>query len=882
MGTKDKGKMRGLSLAFLFVVAAAFVLVWSAASEIQDGFDLRDGATLDSHSNSRSESGNAVYAEVQKKFFNSAAFFSSHQKLISRTGKCVNRKGSRAYMGGCRGKTAGWKFSRLTGRISQRGLCLTRRGVSVSATKCGKNKRQISQKWRRKCGTFVSFKGVNVLTANGRGVRMKKWKGGKAQLWSYKEVFKHKKCRNKPYKVMRFNGSTRTAVQQKNFLGMPRKRLTVGMWVKANRAKGTLVSYASKHHARSFVITNQKGKVGGQRLNVFVMDQKIMTPIRLPLHRWLHIAVTWDSAKGWLKLYINARLRFKKAGIKSKASITPAGCLMLGQLAKKQCKQAIKKYSFSGLISDFMVWRSVLPQKKIRQRMKRPVSKQVVVRAGKLNSPKPPSNMRIAWLTRQYAKEEQGVTFPPRCDLTDTGKKGAKKHKKKVHKKAGKKITGPRGFMRWGGAGDVHYHSFAHCFYDDQSIGEWTALRVKKAYYARYPLTVQYRTSPNAQRCSWCQNGAVAFIDGCAVRYKSEQASAGFGGFNFPNSHYPAYAAFKGKRMVQNKWTRGKYMRVKAYTSGRKSYGWRWGNFKAILTDGTQLACGKGSISLTVPKKLTGKIEGIAGNGIKKREWAMGPNTKASKGARPGMQTKGMANICKHHYQYTKPRSPFNGNSVKKPLVKWFKSWQVDGKIIPSVFYYQKGRGAGSFNRVAGQKLKPVASVMKKRPKGAKAKAKKKCHALRKNKKALAKCIYDYMVLGKSAVKKSIRDRMTKRLVKGKRANGRSVRDLSRWRNDGKWVSNPSWACVGNFRSGKKVLRSFRKGKKKGKRKGKMKGKTRKAFKVARKTSKAHGKCVCRRKWHGSCSYDYYFCIASKASMMESGLAWMNSMLEGA
>merc|ERR1712072_909256 len=269
-----------------------------------------------------------------------------------------------------------------------------------------------------------------------------------------------------------------------------------------------------------------------------------------------------------------------------------------------------------------------------------------------------------------------------------------------------------------------------------------------------------------------------------------------------------------------------------------------------------QLACGKGSISLTVPKKLTGKIEGIAGNGVKAKEWGMGPNKKASRGGRPGQQTPGMKNICKHHYQYPRPNSPFNGNRASKPLVKWFKSWQVDGKYIPSVFYYAKGRGAGSFNRIAGQKLKPIKSVMKRRPKGSKKGAAKACRALRNNKKALAKCIYDFMVLGRSAIKKSLRDRMAKRLVKGKRSTRQSVRDLSRWRNDGMWVSNPSWSCVGNFRSGKKVLRGQvrRKGKKR----------IQKAFLVARKTTKAHGKCVCRRKWHGTCAYDYYFCIAHK------------------
>jgi hypothetical protein len=259
---------------------------------------------------------------------------------------------------------------------------------------------------------------------------------------------------------------------------------------------------------------------------------------------------------------------------------------------------------------------------------------------------------------------------------------------------------------------------------------------------------VQFRTSPQRQRCSWCQNGAVAYIDGCAVSYKGEKASAGFGGFNFPNSHYKPYAAMNGKPLGR-KWRRGKFMRAKAMLTPRKFYGWGHGNFNAILADGTNLACGKGSIRLKVPKKLIGKIDGIAGNGLKAREWTVGPNRRASGGLRPGSQTPGLKGVCKPRYQYPYPRSPFNGNSPNKPVVKWFKSWQVDGDTIPSVFGYCCGKGAGSFNRVAGQKLKPIKGVSSNRPKGARALANKACRALRNNPKARNKCIFDFIVLGK-------------------------------------------------------------------------------------------------------------------------------------
>jgi hypothetical protein len=72
---------------------------------------------------------------------------------------------------------------------------------------------------------------------------------------------------------------------------------------------------------------------------------------------------------------------------------------------------------------------------------------------------------------------------------------------------------------------------------------------------------------------------------------------------------------------------------------------------------------------------------------------------------------------------------------------------------------------------------------------------------VRNNPKALKKCIFDFMVLGKSAVKKTVRDRMQKRRSKNKKPTVKTVRDLTKWRNEGTWGSHPSWACVKDFKA---------------------------------------------------------------------------------
>jgi len=147
---------------------------------------------------------------------------------------------------------------------------------------------------------------------------------------------------------------------------------------------------------------------------------------------------------------------------------------------------------------------------------------------------------------------------------------------------------------------------------------------------------------------------------------------------------------------------------------------------------------------------------------------------------------------------YRYPNHPLNGNRLTKPVVRWFRSWQVDGHHIPSVFYYSGGRGAGSFNRITGQKIKPVSDTNK-RPKGKRKEAEEKCKDFRESPKMRTKCIFDYMMMGPAALKDSKKDRMEQRKGSMKKPTDRSVRDLSTFRSDGEWIGQVSWGCAGDF-----------------------------------------------------------------------------------
>lgn len=482
---------------------------------------------------------------------------------------------------------------------------------------------------------------------------------------------------------------------------------------------------------------------------------------------------------------------------------------MLGQRAEKFCTGRVAGQSFHGELSDVIVYRGIMSVAKIKSHMVDVISAESMKTVNKVAGKRPGSDIRAAYTFRQYGKEELGRKFPPACKL----------------KKPPKKLTGPGGWMRWGGTGDVHYRSFANCMYDDQSVGDWTALRVDPKYYASYPLVINFRTSPQRTNCPWCMKhkhgSAVSYIDGCAIRFKDEQASAGFGGFNYPNSHYTPTAYFNSQPMPgrwhgqffhSTGWRRGKHMRVRAKLSKRRSYGSHWGNFHARLNDGTQLYCAKGNIWIQAPRKLIGKIGGIAGTGIRGKDWIAGPSRSYvhptwKKKFKYNQKVPGLTqyNGCAPRYQYPYRNSPYNGNHLNKPIVQWFNSWKCDGATLPSAFGYTKGKNEHWFNK--SDRSRAPSGGMSKRPKGAKAKALHKCRPLVRNKKMHSKCIFDFLVLGKQGVKGGVKDAMQKRRMIGNKATTQTVRDVSKWRNDAVWVSNPSWGCVDALKKAKAAVK---------------------------------------------------------------------------
>jgi len=358
-------------------------------------------------------------------------------------------------------------------------------------------------------------------------------------------------------------------VRMANFLGMPRKRLTVAMWVKGT--KGTMFSYASKHKVRAFVLENP------QSLIVHVRNVRIQTKLQIGNKGvWQHLAVTWNSPTGMLLVYLNGKPAFKKIVAKIKGQkITTGGCVLLGQQAAQACKSRIASKAYEGSLADVMVWKKAMAEMEILTRMTKPISDKNMAAVNNKEGSRPNKNLRIAYLSKQWShaqidllhakeKKTKAKEKKQKAHFEKKAKKAERAAKKAKAAKAAMKRAMARGArggtMSFGGSGDVHYSNFAGCKYDDQSVGEWVVAQVRKEFFHMYPLKVQYRTSPQKTRCSWCQDGAVSYIDGCAVQFKTDQASAGFGGFNVGG--YTGYAAMNGKKLHNRRWNNGAHIKA--------------------------------------------------------------------------------------------------------------------------------------------------------------------------------------------------------------------------------------------------------------------------------------------------------------------------------
>merc|ERR1712054_655219 len=87
-------------------------------------------------------------------------------------------------------------------------------------------------------------------------------------------------------------------------------------------------------------------------------------------------------------------------------SITPGGCVMLGQMAKSRgCNSRVSKASYHGLLSELAVFAKRISGARVRGVANSAVSRRVLASTRKSNPIRPPRQLKIAYLVRQYAKQ---------------------------------------------------------------------------------------------------------------------------------------------------------------------------------------------------------------------------------------------------------------------------------------------------------------------------------------------------------------------------------------------------------------------------------------------------------------------------------------------
>jgi hypothetical protein len=606
-----------------------------------------------------------------------------------------------------------------------------------------------------------------VLVGVGTKVLAAGWTGSEGLLGEVHEKSEQEKCRDQPFKVMDFGGQQTSTVRVKSFLSMPKSDITVAAWI--NGHAGTPVSYGVKEAPDTFVLSNPEA------LEVYLLGEVTETNVKIAGVGWVHVAVTWSSEEGDLTVYLNGHEKFTKTNVAKGKSFTPGGCFMVGQQQGQNC-QATPGKSFFGRITNVEVFGEALASQRINRLMVHPVPERVIKEAGSNDPPNPHPNLKLALLTRQYASEELSVSSPALCALEDF------RHPPRSHWQGG-----AVGTMEFSVSGGGHYKNFASCHFDDQGIGEWVAVDIKEKYAGAAPLKIQYRTSPQNSKCPWCQNGQIAYIDGCAVQYGEDKASIGFGGFREQNRYTP-HGSMNSK--THHGWKSSTSKALEVNFGKGATY---MKTFEVKVNDGTYIKCAPRSMYVSLPKKYKGKIAGVAGVGTAGSDWAAGPNTAACPECKAGEPVEGTNGACHAESVSDMPADPMNGNSGTKPVAKFLKSWQVDGTIVPSIFAYTGSQKAGSFNENDGEKIKPPLEV-KSNAQG-EAEAKKACQTF-ESAGSMKKCIYDFKMVGEDAVANTLEDLQQAQESRVIQPSESMVRDMSRYKNKAEWVDSAQWQCM--------------------------------------------------------------------------------------
>jgi C1A family cysteine protease len=159
------------------------------------------------------------------------------------------------------------------------------------------------------------------------------------------------------------DGSSYVIVQDDSKLiyGFPEKEITVEFWMKTtSNKKGTPISYASIGNDNEFTIHNYRN------FEIFIAGFSIKTGVSANDGKWHHIAVTWESSTGKVKLFKDGKKVFE--GVLAQGYlIDPRGILVIGQEQDSFGGDFDSDQAFIGYIDEVAIYGEALPADVIKK-----------------------------------------------------------------------------------------------------------------------------------------------------------------------------------------------------------------------------------------------------------------------------------------------------------------------------------------------------------------------------------------------------------------------------------------------------------------------------------------------------------------------------------
>ena len=146
-----------------------------------------------------------------------------------------------------------------------------------------------------------------------------------------------------------------------NFLQEDLSKFTVSIWLKTDAIRDDmgLISYATHTHADNsitFAMPHSKTIVHLFSINVYEGSTVLNDG------KWHHVAFSWESAGGRLKVFEDGKKVHESTGGKTGTKLSKTGVLYIGEEQDSVGGGLDAKQSFIGMITGFNVWDRVLPE----------------------------------------------------------------------------------------------------------------------------------------------------------------------------------------------------------------------------------------------------------------------------------------------------------------------------------------------------------------------------------------------------------------------------------------------------------------------------------------------------------------------------------------